>query len=146
MSPEYAMDGTFSVKSDVFSFGVLVLEMISGRKNRAIFDSDHRLNLVGDAWNLWKEGKEREIVDSSLGASFPTAEALKCIKIGLLCVQERPEDRPEIETVVLMFGGNSEALPRPKPPGFIVARVCPDGSSNSSNSVNDITFTAISGR
>ena len=46
MSPEYAMDGIFSVKSDVFSFGVLVLEIVSGRKNRGVYQSSHHLNLL----------------------------------------------------------------------------------------------------
>lgn len=47
MSPEYAIDGLFSVKSDVFSFGVLVLEMVSGKRNRGFTHSDHKLNLLG---------------------------------------------------------------------------------------------------
>ena len=46
MAPEYAMHGIFSVKSDVFSFGVLVLEIISGKKNRRIFDVEPSLNLL----------------------------------------------------------------------------------------------------
>lgn len=46
MSPEYAMDGIFSVKSDVFSFGVLVLEIISGKKSRGIFGTEPLLNLL----------------------------------------------------------------------------------------------------
>lgn len=47
MSPEYAVDGMFSVKSDVFSFGVIVLEIVSGKRNRGFVHSDHRLNLLG---------------------------------------------------------------------------------------------------
>ena len=47
MAPEYASDGLFSVKSDVFSFGILVLEIISGKKNRGFFQQDHNLNLTG---------------------------------------------------------------------------------------------------
>lgn len=47
MSPEYAMNGHFSVKSDVFSFGVIVLEIISGRKNWGFYDPDHDYNLIG---------------------------------------------------------------------------------------------------
>lgn len=47
MAPEYAIDGFFSIKSDVFSFGVLVLEVISGNKNRGFFHPDHDLNLLG---------------------------------------------------------------------------------------------------
>jgi len=47
MAPEYAMDGLFSTKSDVFSFGVLVLEIVSGKKNRGFYNADHELNLLG---------------------------------------------------------------------------------------------------
>lgn len=47
MSPEYAIDGIYSIKSDVFSFGVLVLEIVSGRRNRGFCHADHHLNLVG---------------------------------------------------------------------------------------------------
>ena len=47
MPPEYAIDGFFSVKSDVFSFGVVVLEIVSGRKNKGFFHPEHQLNLLG---------------------------------------------------------------------------------------------------
>lgn len=46
MSPEYAMDGVFSIKSDVFSFGVLVLEIVSGKRNRGFYHSELDLNLL----------------------------------------------------------------------------------------------------
>ena len=47
MAPEYAIDGLFSIKSDVFSFGVLLLEILSGKKNRGFFHPSNGLNLVG---------------------------------------------------------------------------------------------------
>lgn len=47
MSPEYAINGLFSVKSDVFSFGVLVLEIVSGKSNRKFHHPDHSFNLLG---------------------------------------------------------------------------------------------------
>ena len=47
MSPEYAIDGVFSVKSDIFSFGVLVLEIVSGKRNRGFCHTDHNHNLLG---------------------------------------------------------------------------------------------------
>jgi hypothetical protein len=47
MAPEYAIDGLFSIKSDVFSFGILLLEILGGKKNRGSFHPDHSLNLVG---------------------------------------------------------------------------------------------------
>lgn len=54
MSPEYAMGGLFSEKSDVFSFGVILLEIISGKKNIALFEVDNQLNLLGNVSNLYK--------------------------------------------------------------------------------------------
>ncbi|RVW37237.1 G-type lectin S-receptor-like serine/threonine-protein kinase [Vitis vinifera] len=57
MSPEYAIDGLYSTKSDVFSFGVLVLEIVSGKRNRGFSHPDHSLNLLGHAWTLYMEGR-----------------------------------------------------------------------------------------
>ncbi|KAM5588522.1 G-type lectin S-receptor-like serine/threonine-protein kinase RKS1 [Rosa sericea] len=68
MSPEYAMRGRFSVKSDVYSYGVLLIEIITGRKNNGFYHEEHPdSNLVGHVWNLWSEGKVLQIVDSSIG-------------------------------------------------------------------------------
>ncbi|CAA6668775.1 unnamed protein product [Spirodela intermedia] len=149
MSPEYAMDGTFSVKSDVFSFGVLVLEIVSGRKNRGILHSDPNLNLLAYAWRLWEEGKGLELVDSSLGYPISMAEVLKGIEIALLCVQDRPEDRPEMAAVVLMLGGDRAPPPHPKQPEFVTARGRSEDSSSSKGptcTVNDVTISAVHGR
>lgn len=52
MSPEYAMDGLYSVKSDVFSFGVMVLEIICGKKNTAFYQTDQSPNLVRHVSNI----------------------------------------------------------------------------------------------
>ncbi|MQL80077.1 hypothetical protein Taro_012539 [Colocasia esculenta] len=150
MSPEYAMDGIFSVKSDVFSFGVLLLEIVSGKRTRGVFLSDPTINLLGYAWSLWREGTGMELVDSSMTGSYPAAEVLKCIKVGLLCVQERPEDRPTMASVVLMLGGDTASLPQPKQPGFVVTRGPSEGLSPSSRgescSVNDVTLTMLQAR
>lgn len=47
LSPEYIVDGAYSTKSDVFSFGVLVLEIVSGKRNRGFYHEEHRFNLLG---------------------------------------------------------------------------------------------------
>ncbi|ONK74688.1 uncharacterized protein A4U43_C03F9120 [Asparagus officinalis] len=143
MSPEYAMDGIFSVKSDVFSFGVLVLEIISGKKNRGVYAIPPHINLVAHAWSLWKEGKSLQLVDESMGYSFPTNEALRCIKLGLLCVQEHPEDRPLMSSVVLMLGSDLASLPQPKQPGF-AARRGPFEVDTSSSNQDSCTLNEIS--
>ncbi|KAE8703213.1 Detected protein of confused Function [Hibiscus syriacus] len=64
---EYATDGLFSVKSDIFSFGILLLEVISGRKNRGFYHENESGNLIEhQAWRLWKEGKPLDVADDFL--------------------------------------------------------------------------------
>ncbi|XVE87891.1 hypothetical protein DITRI_Ditri19aG0025000 [Diplodiscus trichospermus] len=124
MSPEYGIDGLFSVKSDVFSFGVIVLEILSGRKNRAFQHPDHHHNLLGHAWILWKEGRPLELIDANLDSSVFESELLKFMQVGLLCVQKAPENRPTMSTVVCMLSNDGLTLPEPKQPGFFIER-CP---------------------
>ncbi|KAL5731080.1 hypothetical protein ACHQM5_003840 [Ranunculus cassubicifolius] len=150
MAPEYAMDGLFSVKSDVFSFGVLVLEILSGRRNRGFYSASNELNLLGYAWALWEEGKGMELIDESLRNTASTYEMIKCLRIALLCVQEHAEDRPTISSVVLMLSSETTTLGKPKKPGFSAGRT-PTGHTSSSNdyescSVNNITITNLDAR
>uniref|UniRef100_A0A6N2NBM0 Receptor-like serine/threonine-protein kinase n=1 Tax=Salix viminalis TaxID=40686 RepID=A0A6N2NBM0_SALVM len=149
MSPEYAVDGLFSVKSDVFSFGVLVLEILSGRKNRGFYHPDHKHNLLGHAWRLWMEERPLELVDDIQGESCALSEVLRCIHVALLCVQQRPDDRPSMSTVVLMFGSDT-VLPQPKQPGFFTERNVVNAESsaskNDSSTKNEITITLLEPR
>ncbi|GMP75053.1 hypothetical protein CsSME_00032270 [Camellia sinensis var. sinensis] len=126
MSPEYAINGHFSVKSDVFSFGVMVLEIVSGKKNRGFYDPDHYLNLLGHAWKLWNEGKPIKLFDVFMADPIPTSEVLRCIQVALLCVQQRPEDRPTMSYVLLMLDNENPVLPMPKQPGFYSERAITD--------------------
>ncbi|KDP36269.1 hypothetical protein JCGZ_09834 [Jatropha curcas] len=148
MPPEYAVDGLFSMKSDVFSYGVLVLEIVSGKKNRGFSHPDHNLNLLGHAWKLWIEERSSELVDNTLD-SYSIREALRCIHVGLLCVQQRPEERPSMSTVVVMLSSDS-ALPQPKQPGFFTERNMPESESSvskhGSSSRNQISTTLIEPR
>ncbi|XP_019071693.1 G-type lectin S-receptor-like serine/threonine-protein kinase At4g27290 isoform X1 [Solanum lycopersicum] len=150
MSPEYAVDGIFSVKSDVFSFGVLILEIVSGKKNRRFIHPDHNLNLIGHAWMLHREGRSSEIIDPNLVESCHTSELQRSIHVGLLCVQQSPEDRPNMSSVVLMLT-NEGILPQPKPPGFFTERNIDDATGYSWSdqtpcSVNDVTVTLLDAR
>ncbi|EXB97657.1 Cysteine-rich receptor-like protein kinase 25 [Morus notabilis] len=120
MSPEYAMHGQFSVKSDVYSFGVLVLEIISGKKNSSFYESDRGQDLLSYAWKLWKAGTPLDFVDPKLESAYSEDEVLRCVQIGLLCVQEDPEDRPTMTTVVLMFNSYSVTPGQPQQPAFYV--------------------------
>nr|AID21613.1 SRKp [Arabidopsis halleri] len=152
MSPEYAMDGIYSVKSDVFSFGVLVLEIVSGQRNRGFYISNEENNLLGYVWRNWKEGKGPEIIDptvvnssSSSPSTFRPEDVLRCIQIGLLCVQEHAEDRPLMSSVVLMLGSETSTIPQPKQPGYCVGR-SPLEHDDESRTVNQYTASVIEGR
>ncbi|XP_050105576.1 cysteine-rich receptor-like protein kinase 10 isoform X2 [Malus sylvestris] len=120
MSPEYAMHRQFSVKSDLYSFGVLVLEIISGKKNSNFFRTDVAENLAGYAWKLWRDGTSLELMDPCLRDSYSRTEVIRCIHIGLLCVQEDPADRPTMQSVVLMLNSYSVSLALPKQPAFFL--------------------------
>ncbi|KAJ0983528.1 hypothetical protein J5N97_011783 [Dioscorea zingiberensis] len=177
MSPEYAMDGIFSQKSDVFSFGVLVLEIITGKKNRGVYLAAAHTNLLDHAsiqyqfpnvkiifrntdvltcamafqvWNSWKEGNSLQMVDESMGYSYPINEVMSCIKVGLLCVQNHPEDRPLMPSVLVMLSGDSALLPYPKEPGFAVRSVPYQmesvSSKPNSSSTYDMSVTLVQGR
>ncbi|CAH8360153.1 unnamed protein product [Eruca vesicaria subsp. sativa] len=122
MSPEYAMHGQYSMKSDIYSFGVLVLEIISGKKNSCVYQMDETSthgNLVTYAWRLWKNGSPLELVDLAIGRNYQSNEVTRCIHIALLCVQENPEDRPMLSTIILMLTSNTITLPVPRLPTFI---------------------------
>ncbi|XP_058210789.1 G-type lectin S-receptor-like serine/threonine-protein kinase At4g27290 isoform X1 [Rhododendron vialii] len=128
MSPEYAIDGKFSVKSDVFSLGVLLLEIVSGKRNRGFIHPDHHHSLLGHAWLLWNEDKSLELMDTCLKDSCVESEVQRCIQVGLLCIQKLPEDRPAMSTVVFMLGNEGGVLPMPKEPGFFIERSSIDES------------------
>ncbi|KAL7242710.1 hypothetical protein ACSBR1_015154 [Camellia fascicularis] len=118
MSPEYTMHGHFSVKSDVFGFGVLVLEIISGKKNSKFCHSDYADDLLSYAWKLWKDERPLEMMDPTLEGSYSRNEVTRCIHIGLLCAQEDPNTRPSMATVFLMLNSYSVTLSFPQKPAF----------------------------
>ncbi|XP_028094459.1 G-type lectin S-receptor-like serine/threonine-protein kinase At4g27290 [Camellia sinensis] len=142
MSPEYAVDGLFSIKSDVFSFGVLVLEIVSGKKNKGFYHPDHHLNLLGHAWRLYKDGRSLELIDEAIWDSCYLTEVLRSIHVGLLCVQQYPEDRPSMSSVVLMLG-NEGALPQAKQPGFFTERNVLEAAGSSAN---EVTISLLNAR
>ncbi|GAU40203.1 hypothetical protein TSUD_397300 [Trifolium subterraneum] len=150
ISPEYAVHGHFSVKSDVFSYGVIVLEIVSGKRNRGFSDLEQCNNLLGYAWKLWTEERALELLDEVLRGQYTAFEVIRSIQVGLLCVQQKPEDRPDMSSVVLMLNGQ-KLLPEPKVPGFYTEKDLRTKSDSSLathkfGSTNKISITELDAR
>ncbi|XP_020577391.1 cysteine-rich receptor-like protein kinase 10 isoform X2 [Phalaenopsis equestris] len=119
MAPEYALRGYFSNKSDVYSYGVLVLEIVTGQRNICLDESVDSVNLLSSVWKNWKEGQALNAADQSLGDRYKPEQVLRCLQIGLLCIQEDPAQRPSIASVVVMLSSYSFMLPEPLIPAFL---------------------------
>ncbi|KAM5588497.1 hypothetical protein ABKV19_006776 [Rosa sericea] len=148
MSPEYAMGGIFSEKSDVYSFGVLVLEIISGRKNNSFYYNDQLPSLLAYVWHLWSEGGGLKLVDEVLADLYSSTEVMRCLQIGLLCVQDNAVDRPSMSEVVLMLSSNTDS-PQPMKPIFTFHNAVSPSQPpyvKSTCSGNEATITIIEGR
>ncbi|XP_028807631.1 G-type lectin S-receptor-like serine/threonine-protein kinase At4g27290 isoform X2 [Neltuma alba] len=148
MAPEYAIHGLFSIKSDVFSFGVLLLEIVSGMKNRGPFLPSQSVNLIGHAWRLWNEGIPLKFADGRLGKSCVESEVVRCIHIGLLCLQYHADDRPDMPSVVIMLSSEG-VLPKPKEPGFLLENIAVKGESSNNHttpSSNETSITLLEAR
>ncbi|XP_062012069.1 G-type lectin S-receptor-like serine/threonine-protein kinase CES101 isoform X1 [Rosa rugosa] len=151
MSPEYVMGGNFSIKSDVYSFGVLMLEILSGRRNNSFYNDDRAFNLVGYAWALWKEGAGLRLMDPTLGDSCDEHQLLRCIHVGLLCVEESAASRPTMLDVIPMLTNESMSLPVPTKPAFCTERnVITDAIGGRGlemvSSINGISNSGFDGR
>ncbi|XP_076906860.1 G-type lectin S-receptor-like serine/threonine-protein kinase At4g27290 [Bidens hawaiensis] len=149
MSPEYALDGLFSLKSDVFSFGVLVLEIVSGKRNRGFAPTEKESNFIGHVWSFYNEGRSMDLVDSSCVDTCRPLELIRSIKVGLSCVQYNAGDRPHMSSILLMLGGEGEP-PEPQQPSFFMERQLHLAKFSSitytESSMNECTITEVDAR
>ncbi|KAL3624075.1 hypothetical protein CASFOL_032891 [Castilleja foliolosa] len=113
VSPEYLSYGKYSFKSDVYIFGISVLQIVSGW--RTIMHASHLgyKNLPDHAFELWNKGRTYDLIDESLQGAFPEDEALRCIQVGVLCIQNEPNYRPTMRHVLKMLEGD-EPLVEPQ--------------------------------
>ncbi|XVE87852.1 hypothetical protein DITRI_Ditri19aG0021500 [Diplodiscus trichospermus] len=142
MAPEYAERGQYSLKSDVYSFGVLVLEIISGHKVSSFAEEKTGESLLTHAWKNWKEGTAMELVDPTL-RDGSNREILRCIHLGLLCVQENIAHRPTMASVVLMLGSHSVSIPMPSRPAFVLDSI-KESEAKSESSISDHSRSKVS--
>ncbi|KAK1368292.1 G-type lectin S-receptor-like serine/threonine-protein kinase CES101 [Heracleum sosnowskyi] len=144
MAPEYVMEGIFSMKSDVYSFGVLILEILSGRKINSFNHVEGPLNLVAFAWELWNRDAALELMDPSISNSCIEHQFLRCVHLGLLCVEENALDRPTMINLVSMLGNDTAILPLPARPAFCTrSRAC-EKQSHVTKPLNNISWNGLS--
>ncbi|KAM7492837.1 hypothetical protein LguiA_035758 [Lonicera macranthoides] len=105
LAPEYAIRGQLTRKADVYSFGVLLMEIVSGRCNTNTRLPIEDQYLLERTWQLYERRELVGLVDTSLNGEFDAEEACKFLKIGLLCTQDTPKLRPSMSTVVKMLNG-----------------------------------------
>ncbi|MCD9559966.1 hypothetical protein HAX54_018347 [Datura stramonium] len=145
MPPEYIETGHYSTKSDVFSFGILALEIVSGQRNWSYRHPIYDIGLVGYAWRIWNEGKAVELLDPLIEKPGDVNEVLGCILVGLLCCQRCAQDRPSMVQVVSLLEEDemSKLNCVPLEPYFPKEW---SSSSKSRESVNGLTITELTGR
>ncbi|KAI7757039.1 hypothetical protein M8C21_003152, partial [Ambrosia artemisiifolia] len=97
-------------------------------------------------WRLYTEGRSMDLIDASCAKSYNPPEVLRSIHVGLLCVQQNAEDRPNMSSVIMMLGSEGE-LPQPKQPSFITGKVLPavnySSSTYTGSSMIDLTITEV---
>ncbi|XP_030440711.1 cold-responsive protein kinase 1 [Syzygium oleosum] len=105
LAPEYAIGGRLTIKADIYSFGVLLVEIVSGRCNTNTRLPPEEQYLLERTWDLHERKELVGLVDTSLNGHFDAEEACRFLKIGLLCTQDNPKRRPSMSTIVKMLTG-----------------------------------------
>ncbi|KAK4589473.1 hypothetical protein RGQ29_020159 [Quercus rubra] len=107
MAPEYALWGYLTYKADVYSFGVVALEIVAGKNNMKYRPNENFVCLLDWALVLQQRGNLLELVDPKLGSEFNKEEAVRMIKVALLCTNPSPALRPNMSAVVSMLKGQT---------------------------------------
>ncbi|KAI3769370.1 hypothetical protein L6452_00471 [Arctium lappa] len=105
MAPEYALRGYLTDKADVYSYGIVLLEIVSGMANIVDRAKENRFVLLDRAIDLKNEGNLMELVDPRLGSDYDVQEMMVVINLALLCTTISPTDRPAMSAVVSMLEG-----------------------------------------
>eukprot|EP00253_Pinus_taeda_P011902 PITA_11902 len=119
LSPEYAMRGHLTEKADVFSFGVVALELVSGRSNTDTSLPQKMVYLLDWTWHLYEHGRLLELMDPDIESTCSKEEVLSVIEVALLCTQAVPTMRPSMSLVGAMLTRDVEVIPATSRPGYI---------------------------
>ncbi|KAF2935854.1 hypothetical protein DAI22_04g261500 [Oryza sativa Japonica Group] len=118
LAPEYAMRGRLTEKVDVFAFGVVLLETLAGRPNYDDALEEDKIYIFEWAWELYENNYPLGVVDPRL-TEYDGEEALRAIRVALLCTQGSPHQRPSMSRVVTMLAGDVEVPEVVTKPSYI---------------------------
>ncbi|KAK7347568.1 hypothetical protein VNO80_22103 [Phaseolus coccineus] len=148
--PEYVRKGIYSTKFDVYSFGVLLLQIISGKRTSCYYGMHENMTLLEYAYGLWREGRGVEFVDPSLDDTTSPCKIMRCMQVALLCVQENSADRPSMLEVDSVLKNDGAVIGTPKMPAFSVQKRGDEEETSHSGikfySINDVTISQLAPR
>ncbi|PKA49553.1 L-type lectin-domain containing receptor kinase S.6 [Apostasia shenzhenica] len=125
LAPEYVHSGVPTEKSDIYSFGVVILEVLTGRR-----PIDKGVVLLDWVWQMWGRKKLADAGDPRLAAGFRSEDLARVLRVGLCCAHPDSKQRPSIRKAIKMLKGTAPvpALPAKKPAIRLVSRM-PESSS-----------------
>ncbi|RZB55967.1 Cysteine-rich receptor-like protein kinase 42 [Glycine soja] len=144
MAPEYVINGQLTEKADIYAFGVLVIEIVSGKKN-----SDYIPESTSVLHSVWKNYNANIItssVDPTLHGKFTAEEASNALQAGLLCTQSSDTLRPSMSEVVQMLTKKDYVIPSPNQQPFLnsIARILSsNGHASARSSFHSTTSSLI---
>ncbi|KAI3701562.1 hypothetical protein L6452_26741 [Arctium lappa] len=142
--PEYIKEGVYSRKYDVYSFGVLLLQVLSGKKNYYVYGPHQNLSLLEYAYVLWKEGRGMEFIDPSLDDAFSRYKLTRCMQVALLCVEEKWEQRPSVLEVSAMLRNEYASVPMPRRPAFSTNKDDEEKKNGMTEELHSVDIATIS--
>ncbi|XP_065632067.1 probable LRR receptor-like serine/threonine-protein kinase At1g56140 [Quercus suber] len=139
LAPEYAMRGHLTEKADVFAFGVVALELVSGRPNSDSSLEEEKIYLLEWAWQLHENNRDVDLVDTKL-SQFNDKEVKRLIGVSLLCTQASPTLRPSMSRVVAMLSGDIEVSIVTSRPGYLTDWKYDDKTNVISEGATDTSY------
>ncbi|KDP31073.1 hypothetical protein JCGZ_11449 [Jatropha curcas] len=141
MAPEYLIRGQLTEKADVYGFGVLVLEIATGKKNSVY--SQGSSSILHSVWRHYKAKRIIEAIDPKLRDILPCKEAEIVLQLGLLCTQASASLRPTMAEIIQMLTDKECQMPSPKQPPFLNASIL-SADDFTENSITKVPLTRTS--